>query len=434
MELPLNADSVNIKADRMPSIDHQPSVSVAASQGISKIHPEFLEVLKRRSLPRVPQRSSSLTFPPEIPPGDSPPSSPAEVTPSRSRSWREWWRGFLTGRRPPQRPIPNHDTPLDDGDDAMSTDDEIDDIPMDGVGSSDESESLDGTTIPITEPPSARYVTPLWSLWILRPRPIWRPAVHPLVYGFRISKGLFNHGDRPLNAGCEVLGSPSMLGTRPAKPAQDPEVVGEDSNMDDEDADAVSEHDEDAEPSTDPDEWHGIPVIDDVDPTTINHGLGLNPVGNTPPTPHPAYRNLPRASNTLLDSVQRLNEMISTLRSQELIDASLLLGLGIERRFGSSTNAEPTTFMSGPNEIGGKENTSSTDGTIDVVAIVGEGNLTMNDAVGGSVLVKKIWLPRSNILPTTWRRNETALQTRLSSPLKLLVKVLHAPRRERPAN
>jgi len=223
----------------------------------------------------------------------------------------------------------------------------------------------------------------LSSLWILRPLPLWRPAVHPLVYGFRISKGLFNHGDTPLNVGCEVLGSPSMLGTRPAKPAQDPEVVEEDSNMDDEDADAVSEHDEDAEPSTDPDEWHGIPVIED--PTTINHGLGLNPVGNTLPTPHPAYRNLPRASNTLLDSVQRLNEMISTLRSQELIDASLLLGLGIERRFGTTTNAEPTTFISGPNEIGGKENTSSTDGTIDVVAIVGEGNLTMNDAVGGSV-------------------------------------------------
>jgi hypothetical protein len=414
MELPPNEDSVESEASRVPSIGHQPSVSVPAGQEISEIHPEFLKVLKRRSMPHVPQRSSSLTFPPETPPDDSSPSIPVEATTSRNRGWREWWWGFLTGRRPPLAPTPSRDTPVDDMDDAMSTDDEVDDIPMDDVGSSDISESSDGTAIPIAEPPSVRYVTPLSSLWILRRRPVWRPAVHPLVYGFRFSKGWFNRGDTPLNLGCEVLGGPSMFGTRLAQPSQDPEVVEEDSNMDGEDADAVFEHHEDAEPSQDPevveedsnmdgedadavvehhedaepsaslDEWHGIPVIEGIDPPTINHGLELDPVSNPPPTPRPAHRNLPSASNTLLDSVQRLNEMISTLTSQEFTDAALLLNLRIER-LRISANAASTTSMSGSDEIGGNENTASTDGTIDVVAIVGDGNLTNPDAIDSSI-------------------------------------------------
>ena len=384
MELPPNEDSVDSEASRVPSIGHQPSVSVPAGQEISEIHPEFLKVLKRRSMPHVPQRSSSLTFPPETPPDDSSPSIPVEATTSRNRGWREWWRGFLTGRRPPPAPTPSRDTPVDDTDDAMSTDDEVDDIPMDDVGSSDISESSDGTAIPIAEPPSVRYVTPLSSLWILRRRPVWRPAVHPLVYGFRFSKGWFNRGDTPLNLGCEVLGGPSMFGTRLAKPSQDPEVVEEDSNMDGEDADAVFEHHEDAEPSADLDEWHGIPVIEGIDPPTINHGLELDPVSNPPPTPRPAHRNLPSASNTLLDSVQRLNEMISTLTSQEFTDAALLLNLRIER-LRISANAASTASMSGSDEIGGNENTASTDGTIDVVAIVGDGNLTNPDAIDSSI-------------------------------------------------
>jgi hypothetical protein len=93
-------------------------------------------------------------------------------------------------------PIPNHGISVDNRDDEVD-----DDIPMDDGGSSNISESLDGTTIPIANPPSTQYVTPLSGLWILRQRTVWRPAAHPLIYGSRFTKGRFKSEPTPLNVG-----------------------------------------------------------------------------------------------------------------------------------------------------------------------------------------------------------------------------------------
>jgi hypothetical protein len=80
----LNDDPPNSKTRGVGSISRQSPESGATSQRIHDIDPEFLEVLKRRSLPHVPQRSSSLTHPPETLQDDSPPSSLVEANPSCS--------------------------------------------------------------------------------------------------------------------------------------------------------------------------------------------------------------------------------------------------------------------------------------------------------------------------------------------------------------
>jgi hypothetical protein len=94
-----------------------------------------------------------------------------------------------------------------------------------------------------------------------------------------------------------------MFGISLAKPSQESESGEEYFNNDDEDADAVSEQYEDVEPSTDLDEWHGIPVIGGIDSTISNHGSGLEPVSNLPSPPRPARRSLPAASISWLDNV-----------------------------------------------------------------------------------------------------------------------------------
>lgn len=399
-EPPPNDDSPDSETSELGSKRRQSSESGAASQKNSDIDPESIEVLKRRSLPHVPQRSSSLTYPPETLQDDSPPSSPIEAKPSRSRGpgeasqphrrgWLDWWSGLLTGRRLLPTTTPS---------DVISSDDGDDDISMGDGKSSDISESLDGTTIRIGEVPSDRYTTPFSNLWIFRQVPLWPPPIHPLVLGFRWIHEWTNCLDTPLDIGCQILGGASTFGSRPIKLSQDSEEVEEGSNVDDEgpetpnnsfesdsDNSQSPSHIEDAGPSTDPDEWQGIPVIEGIDPTTLHPGLDLELVGNQPPTPRPAHRSLPAASNTWDGSVQRLNETISTLRSQEFSRAKMLLDLHIKRRFGKSANAAPTTSMSGTNVIDGKESTISADGTVDVAAAVGEKILTIPDAIGGSV-------------------------------------------------
>jgi hypothetical protein len=73
------------------------------------------------------------------------------------------------------------------------------------------------------------------------------------------------------------------------------------------------------------------------------------------------------------------------LRTQEFTDAAMLLDLRIERRFGSSVKAACTTSTPAPNKGCVKETTTSADGSMDVVAIVNEGNQTIPEDVGGSV-------------------------------------------------
>jgi hypothetical protein len=193
-------------------------------------------------------------------------------------------------------------------DEVVSTYDGDDDISIEDGRSSDISESLDGTTTCTGEVPSDRYTTPFSSLWIFRQVPIWPPRMHPLVYGISLWYDWNHPKDMPLDIGCQVLGGPSTFGNRPIKPSQDPEEIEEDSDMDNEDPatpndsfDSDSDnsqsplHSEDAGPSTNPDEWHGIPVIDGIDPTTLDHDSGLEPVGNPPPTPRPTHRSLPAA-------------------------------------------------------------------------------------------------------------------------------------------
>ncbi len=400
-ELPPNEDSVDNDAYLVGLSSREPSDSPDGSPKTTDIDPEYLRVLKRRSLPYQPHRSSSLTSPPETPPDDSPLSKPIRTTPAREmvsdqvlpyhrRDWGVWWRGLLTGRGHSIAPTPNNILSPDDGNDDVSLGDQDKAIVLDDGISSDTSKSLDGTIIPERRVPSRRYFNPLSILWILRRCPTWRPALHPLIYGLRFfNRGRSEH-DTPLDVGCDFLGGPSIFGIRLGEPLPAQEEVSEDINIDEKsNGDTLNisfdgsddrqhpAHIGNSGPSTDLGEWQGIPVIDGIDPTTLNYSTKLEPVGNPPPTPRPRHRILSFLSNTLLSN-QRVGETISRSRTQEFTDAALLLNISNERRF--STSSRSDTY-----DHGAKESTTSTNATIDVVGMVREGNLTIPDAMDSAV-------------------------------------------------
>lgn len=355
----------------MTSSSRQSSESLDAIPEITDLDTDYLKELKRRSLPHKPPRSSSLALPPETPPEDSPPPSPLERTPSpggasegalpdHRRSWGEWRRRLLTGRRPSLVHIRNDIAYSGDGSDDVIMDDEDDAVPLDDQMSSGISESSDSATVSKVKTRGSRYITPFPILWILRRWPKWLAAVNPFVYGYRF----LNNQWRSINMDEENI---NKIVNNPT-----------DSSSDDGQS---SQHIEDVLSSKNPVEGQGIPVIEDIDPKISSHMPGLEPFGNPPPAPRPAYRSLPSVSSTLL-STARLTETITRSRTQEFAEATLLMNIGIQRRLGSSLKAAPTASLSDPSENGTKESTTSSAGTTAGESVVGERNLTIPDAIG----------------------------------------------------